>query len=98
MHRALHDAGLMTYDEDNKLVIDTAADTSVDEIGLIYEPTGETTTEHDDGTGEDIEVPVMAAVHDGAYHANVRTANQEIAEALAAVAIDTPNSPHRIWA
>jgi hypothetical protein len=61
---------------------------NIDTIGVIYKPTGET-TEQDGMT-----VPVMAALP--GWHANVRLAEGEDAEALQAFAV-APRKPMRVW-
>jgi hydrogenase maturation factor len=61
---------------------------NIDTIGIIYKPTGETTMQ--DG----MDVPVMAALP--GWHANVRLAEGEDAEALEAFAV-APRKPMRVW-
>ena len=61
----------------------------IDEIGVIYMPTGEMTT-GDDGEQE----PVMAPI-DG-WHVNVRTTSSEAADALRHLEV-TPENPVRVW-
>lgn len=72
---ALADAGVSGY--------------SIDIIGVIYKPTGETTT------GEDMEVPVMEAL-DG-FHANLRGSFTETQKAKLPL-IEAPATPMRVWA
>ena len=68
---------------------------SLDVIGIIHAPTGETETRtHEDGT--EFEVPVMVAL-DG-YHANLLLHGEELPEALADMVIEAPNSPVRRFA
>jgi hypothetical protein len=61
---------------------------NIDTIGIIYEPTGETTEQ--DG----MEVPVMAPVE--GWHVNVRVVDED-AEALQAFEVH-PATPLRVWA
>ncbi len=61
----------------------------VDEIGVIYQPTGEVVI-GDDGDPE----PVMAAI-DG-WHVNVLTTSQDAAAALSRFEV-TPVNPVRVW-
>ena len=61
----------------------------VDEIGVIYQPTGEMVI-GDDGEPE----PVMAAI-DG-WHVNVRTTSSNAADALRHLEV-TPENPVRVW-
>ena len=68
---------------------------SLDVIGIIHAPTGETETRtHEDGT--EFEVPVMMSL-DG-YHANLLLHGEELPEALADMVIEAPNSPVRRFA
>ena len=68
---------------------------SLDVIGIIHAPTGETETRtHEDGT--EFEVPVMVAL-DG-YHANLLLHGEELPEALVDMVIEAPNSPVRRFA
>ena len=60
----------------------------VDEIGIIYLPTGEMVS------GEDGDELVMAPI-DG-WHVNVRTMSQEVADALRHLEV-TPDNPVRVW-
>lgn len=61
----------------------------VDEIGVIYQPTGEVTI----SSGGD-EVDVMAPI--AGWHVNVRTTNQDAAAALSRFEV-TPVNPVRVW-
>ena len=61
----------------------------IDEIGVIYLPTGKMTT-GDDGEQE----PVMTAI-DG-WHVNVRTTSSDAADALRHLEV-TPENPVRVW-
>ena len=61
----------------------------IDEIGVIYQPTGEMVI-GDDGEPE----PVMAAI-DG-WHVNVRTTSSIAADALRHLGV-TPENPVRVW-
>ena len=68
---------------------------SLDVIGIIHAPTGETETRtHEDGT--EFEVPVMMSL-DG-YHANLLLHGEELPEALVDMVIEAPNSPVRRFA
>lgn len=60
----------------------------IDEIGVIYQPTGEFVS------GEDGEEPVMAPI--AGWHVNVRTTNQDAAAALSRLEV-TPGNPVRVW-
>ena len=60
----------------------------IDEIGVIYLPTGEIVS------GEDGDEPVMAAI-DG-WHVNVRTTSIDAADALRHLEV-TPENPVRVW-
>ena len=60
----------------------------IDEIGVIYLPTGEMVS------GEDGDEPVMEPI-DG-WHVNVRTTSQDAADALRDLEV-TPASPVRVW-
>ena len=61
----------------------------IDEIGVIYLPTGEMTT-GDDGEQE----AVMAAI--GGWHVNVRTTSSDAADELRHLEV-TPENPVRVW-
>ena len=61
----------------------------IDEIGVIYMPTGEVVS-GDDGEPE----PVVAAI-DG-WHVNVRTTSSNAADALRHLEV-TPEKPVRVW-
>ena len=60
----------------------------IDEIGVIYIPTGEFVN------GEDGEDPVMAPI--AGWHVNVRTTNKDAAAALSRFEV-TPGNPVRVW-
>lgn len=60
----------------------------IDEIGVIYLPTGEMVS------GEDGDEPVMEPI-DG-WHVNVRTMLQDAADALRPIEV-TPENPVRVW-
>ena len=61
----------------------------IDEIGVIYQPTGEVVI----GSDGD-EVDVMAPI--AGWHVNVRTTNQDAAAALSRFEV-TPGNPVRVW-
>ena len=61
----------------------------IDEIGVIYLPTGEMVS-GEDGEPE----PVMTAI-DG-WHVNVRTTSSDVADALRHLEV-TPENPVRVW-
>jgi hypothetical protein len=86
MTQALKTAGF-SQDSDSGALYHPEA--SLDVIGTIYQPTGETSLVD----GE--EVPVMAEVT--GYHVNVRTASQDVADALADLRT-YPVTPARVWA
>ena len=60
----------------------------IDEIGVIYLPTGEMVS------GEDGDEPVMEPI-DG-WHVNVRTTSSNVADALRHLEV-TPENPVRVW-
>ena len=60
----------------------------IDEIGVIYLPTGEMVS------GEDGDEPVMEPI-DG-WHVNVRTTSSNVADALRHLKV-TPENPVRVW-
>ena len=60
----------------------------IDEIGVIYLPTGEMTT------GDDGDEPVMAAI--AGWHVNVRTTSSDASDALRHLEV-TPENPVRVW-
>ena len=60
----------------------------IDEIGIIYLPTGDTIS------GEDGSEPVMEPIE--CWHVNVRTTNQDAAAALSRFEV-TPGNPVRVW-
>ena len=83
---ALMAAGFIADEESGALYHPEAA---LDVIGIIYQPTGETSLV--DGQ----EVPVTAPV--SGYHVNVRTTSDELATALDAQRT-YPVTPVRVWA
>ena len=60
----------------------------IDEIGVIYLPTGEVVS------GEDGDEPVMEPI-DG-WHVNARTTSSDAADALRHLEV-TPETPVRVW-
>ena len=60
----------------------------IDEIGVIYLPTGEMVS------SEDGDEPVMEPI-DG-WHVNVRTTSSNVADALRRLEV-TPDNPARVW-
>ena len=60
----------------------------IDEIGVIYLPTGEMVS------GEDGDEPVMAAIN--GWHVNVRTTSSDASDALRHLEV-TPENPVRVW-
>ena len=86
MTAALKAAGFIADEESGALYHPEAA---LDVIGIIYQPTGETSLV--DGQ----EVPVTAPV--SGYHVNVRTTSDELATALDAQRT-YPVTPVRVWA
>lgn len=86
MTMALKTAGFI-LDPDSGALYHPSA--SLDVIGTIYQPTGETTMVE----GE--QVPVTAPVP--GYHANVRTTSEALPSALDALRL-YPETPVRVWA
>ena len=86
MATALKSAGFSQDPESGALYHPSAA---LDAIGIIYQPTGETSLVD----GE--QVPVLAPVP--GYHANVRTTSQALADALDTLRT-CPVTPVRVWA
>lgn len=80
------------YDEESNLVGNTA-DYSIDVVGLLQEPTGDTLTD-DDG----MEYPEMAAL-DG-WHINIRLTGDVLRDETEALDVShgvTPSAPKRVW-
>jgi hypothetical protein len=62
---------------------------NIDTLGIISEPTGETTIQ------DDVEVPIMQAIP--GWHVNVRLVEDENLEALIPYQV-FPTVPRRVWA
>lgn len=90
-NQVLLDAGIYVKYEDTYTT--TGSDYSVDVIGRMFEPTGETTT-HTDFAGDSFEVPVMQPIE--GWHVNVRC-TKEVPAALQQYAV-YPATPKRVWA
>ena len=79
------------YDDEGEFVSSTS-DYSIDVVGVLHEPTGNTLT--DDG----MEYPEMAAV-DG-WHVNIRLSSDTMRDAVEALDVShgvTPDAPRRVW-
>ena len=84
--------GIPSYDEEGEFVSNTC-DYSIDVVGILHEPTGNTLTD-DDG----MEYPEMQAM-DG-WHVNIRLtgdAMRDTVEALDTTHGVKPKSPMRVW-
>ena len=73
--------------------VGNTTDYSIDVVGLLQEPTGDTLTD-DDG----MEYPEMAAL-DG-WHVNIRLLNDVVRDSVEALDVShgvTPDAPKRVW-
>ena len=80
------------YNEDSEFVSNTS-DYSIDVVGTLHEPTGNTLTD-DDG----MEYPEMQAMT--GWHVNIRLTGDAVREAVETLDTSygvTPDAPQRIW-
>jgi hypothetical protein len=80
------------YNEDSEFVPNTS-DYSIDIVGTLHEPTGNTLT-NDDG----MEYPEMQAMT--GWHVNIRLTGNAVREAVETLDTSygvTPDAPQRIW-
>ena len=80
------------YNEEDELVLATA-DYSIDVVGTLHEPTGNTLT-NDDG----MEYPEMQAMT--GWHVNIRLVGDAVRDTVETLDTSygvTPNAPQRIW-
>ena len=80
------------YNEDSEFVPNTS-DYSIDIVGTLHEPTGNTLT-NDDG----MEYPEMQAMT--GWHVNIRLTGDAVREAVETLDTScgvTPDAPQRIW-
>ena len=80
------------YNEDDEFVSNTS-DYSIDVVGTLHEPTGNTLTD-DDG----MEYPEMQAMT--GWHVNIRLVGDEVRETVETLDTSygvTPDAPQRIW-
>lgn len=80
------------YNEDDEFVSNTS-DYSIDIVGTLHEPTGNTLTD-DDG----MEYPEMQAMT--GWHVNIRLTGDAVREAVETLDTSygvTPDAPQRIW-
>ena len=80
------------YNEDDEFVSNTS-DYSIDVVGTLHEPTGNTLTD-DDG----MEYPEMQAMT--GWHVNIRLVGDAVRETVEALDTSygvTPDAPQRVW-
>jgi hypothetical protein len=80
------------YNEDDEFVSNTS-DYSIDIVGTLHEPTGNTLTDEDG-----VEYPEMQAMT--GWHVNIRLTGDAVRETVEALDTSygvTPDAPQRIW-
>jgi len=80
------------YNEDGELVSNTS-DYSIDVVGTLYEPTGNTLTDD-----EGMEYPEMQAMT--GWHVNIRLVGDAVRETVETLDTSygvTPDAPQRVW-